>query len=131
MAHSTPPLTDTRLDAYCTSGPSPTSSTPRPLALTTPSGPPPAAPALLVVGGTDADPELHRWALLAGSGRPLDPTRLRIIDPPWRVVPGTRPARAEAPLAALDAVGVGALQEIDTLDPIVRTAPSRPLELAV
>ena len=65
------------LDAYCTSGPSPT------VQLTGPDN----APVILVLGGISAKPDLSWWPELTGVDSPLDPSRFRILSTNWLIAP--------------------------------------------
>ena len=89
-------------DPFCTSGNSPTVSLIGPH----------DAPAVLVLGGISATPDLLWWADLIGPNAPFDPSRNRIISASWLMTPDvTTQAQARWILDALEARGLqGALR---------------------
>ncbi len=81
------------LDAYCSSGTSPT------LRLTGPR----SAPTVLVLGGISAKPDLRWWANLVGPSAPIDTSRYRILSTSWLAAPDvTTHAQAQRILEILD-----------------------------
>lgn len=86
-----------RLEAFCTSGTSPTLSLFGP-----PSGPP-----VLVLGGLSARRDLAWWGAHVGDGAPIDTTRFRVISTDWLTRPGVATHdQARSLLSALDAAGI-------------------------
>ncbi len=92
MTKHTPPL-----DAYCTSGTSPT------VQLIGPD----YAPTILVLGGISAKPDLSWWPELIGPNAPLDTSRFRILSTNWLISPNvTTQAQANWILDILDEQGI-------------------------
>jgi len=88
------------LDAFCTSGTSPT------VRLTGPRH----APTILVLGGISAGPDLDWWAGFVGPDAPIDPSRHRILSTSWLTSNDvTTRAQARWILEVLDERGISHL----------------------